>query len=196
MVSLESLWLPILVSSAVVFVASAIVWMALPLHKNDYRKLGDKEGQVMDTVRSLGLGAGMYMFPSCDPKTVKSNPAAMDRWKAGPWGVLTVLGQAPSMGKCLGLWFLNVLIITVFVAYVAAHALPAGAEYLKVFQIVGAAALLGHGGSILTDSIWKGRPWSQAPVALIDALIYAGATAGVFGAMWPAASGPGLPGVG
>lgn len=33
---LLSLWLPILLSAAVVWIVSAIVWMALPHHKQDF----------------------------------------------------------------------------------------------------------------------------------------------------------------
>ena len=33
------LWLAILASTAAVFVASALLWMALPFHKGDYKPL-------------------------------------------------------------------------------------------------------------------------------------------------------------
>ena len=53
MVSLTSLWLPILLSAVIVFVASSIMHMVLPYHKSDYRKLPD-EDRVTDALRSAG----------------------------------------------------------------------------------------------------------------------------------------------
>ena len=39
MVSLTALWIPILVSAALVFVVSSIIHMASPWHKNDYPRI-------------------------------------------------------------------------------------------------------------------------------------------------------------
>ena len=46
MVPVLSLWLPILVSAAIVFMASSIIHMMLPFHKNDIRKL-QKEDEAL-----------------------------------------------------------------------------------------------------------------------------------------------------
>jgi hypothetical protein len=194
MVPLTELWLPILVSAAILFVASAILWMALPIHKNDYKKLGGKEGQVLETMR--GIEAGMYMFPACDPKTMKNDAAAQERFKAGPWGVVSVMAKPWNMGTSLSLWLVNLLIVGFFIAYVASHALPAGAEYLSIFRIVGATALLAYGGNAMTDCIWKGIPWSRLPGSLLDSVVYALLTAGTFAWLWPDAAAPALPGIG
>jgi len=60
MVSITALWLPILLSAVIVFVASSIIHMLLPIHKSDYRKLPDEE-KVMDATPfappELRLGA-------------------------------------------------------------------------------------------------------------------------------------------
>ncbi len=40
---LAPLWLPILVSAAVVFVAAGLAWMALPHHKKDIKTLPDEK---------------------------------------------------------------------------------------------------------------------------------------------------------
>ncbi len=40
MVSLMSLWIPILVSAVIVFVLSSIIHMVLPYHRTDLRKGG------------------------------------------------------------------------------------------------------------------------------------------------------------
>ena len=41
MVTISTLWLPILVSTVLVFVASSLIWMVLPHHRSDTRKLPD-----------------------------------------------------------------------------------------------------------------------------------------------------------
>ncbi|MGD9688495.1 MAG: hypothetical protein AB7K52_03985 [Phycisphaerales bacterium] len=192
-VSLVSLWLPVILAAMAVFFASSVIWMALPIHKNDYHKLGDKENAVMDALRSWGLPPGLHMFPMCDPKTMKDNPDAQAKMKSGPWGTITLMASPPSMGSCLGMWIVNLVVSSLLIAYVASISLPAGSSFMNVFRLVATVSLLTFGGSVLTESIWRGRPWSHAPGALFDAVVYACITGAIFGAMWPAPSGPTLP---
>ena len=42
MVSIPALWLPILVSTVLVFVASSLVWMVLAHHKSDASRMPDE----------------------------------------------------------------------------------------------------------------------------------------------------------
>lgn len=63
MVPLIALWLPILLSAVIVFVASSIMHMVLPYHRSDYRKLPD-EDRVTDALRNGGVSPGpAYFFP-------------------------------------------------------------------------------------------------------------------------------------
>ena len=62
MVSLTSLWLPILVSAVAVFVVSSIMHMVLPLHKNDFKAF-PQEDAVLDALRRFNLPAGDYVAP-------------------------------------------------------------------------------------------------------------------------------------
>ncbi|HJO37534.1 MAG: hypothetical protein QGF21_11150 [Vicinamibacterales bacterium] len=50
MVSIPSLWLPILGSSVLVFVASSIIHMLLPYHHNDFGRV-PSEDDVMEALR-------------------------------------------------------------------------------------------------------------------------------------------------
>ncbi len=43
MVALQALWLPILLSSIIVFVVSSIIHMLLPWHKSDYARVPDED---------------------------------------------------------------------------------------------------------------------------------------------------------
>ncbi len=191
MVAMTSLWLPILVTVVAIFLASSIIWMALPIHKNDFKNFGTSEGEAMTAIRSWGLGSGVFMFPMCDPKAIKDNAVAQERLKTGPWGTVTLLTESPTMGKCLGFWVLNIVILTTLIAYVTAQSNPAGAKWVEIVQVAFTTALLAYGGSSLTDSIWKGRPWSMLPGAVFDALAYAAITSALFAWLWPAAAGLG-----
>jgi hypothetical protein len=192
MTNLVALWLPILVSAVIVFIASSVIWMATPLHKHDYKNPGDKEGVILEFLRGAGLSPGVYYVPWCQGKDQK-DPAVQAHMKAGPWAMITVMPGMPNMGKMLGLWFAHLVIVGVLVAYVTGTALPAGAAYLKVFQLAGVTALIAHAAYALPMSIWHGQPWSQLPTRLIDGVVYSLLTAGVFGWLWPKAAGISLP---
>ena len=62
MVSLSALWLPVLLSTAVLFVAASVIWMVLPFHKKDWAALPDEEG-FMEAMRQAGLPPGTFTFP-------------------------------------------------------------------------------------------------------------------------------------
>jgi len=186
MMSLLELWLPILVSSVFCFIASSIIWMASPLHKNDYKNPGEQEGPMLEFLRKAGLAPGVYVFPWCTHG--KPTPDMLEKMKQGPWATMTVMPGQPSMAKPLILWFMHLLVIGVAVGYIAAAGgLTAGANYLKVFQLVGTGAFLVHVLGCLPQHIWMGQPWNTLPGRIVDGLIYTGLTAGTFGWLWPKA---------
>ena len=136
MVPLSALWLPIVLSAVIVFVASSIMHMVLPYHKSDYQKLPD-EDKVLPALRAAGLKRGLYIFPFTTHKDMKS-PAVIEKYNQGPVGMMTIFPNGPPvMPKFLGLWFGYCLIIGFFVAYLAAHTVAPGAYYLRVFRVVG-----------------------------------------------------------
>jgi len=183
MVTLASLWLPILVSAVVVFIASAIVWMVLPHHKTEWQKLPDEEG-LLGSIRG-SAAPGQYMFPHCMPADLK-DPATKQRYEAGPHGVLTVWPGAPSMGRNLGLTFTFYLAVAIFVAYVASIALPSGTHYGQVFRVTSVAAVMAHVFGFIPDAIWFGRPLVSTCKSAADGVLYSLLTGGVFGWLWPA----------
>jgi len=184
MVSLSALWLPILLSAVIVFIASSIIHMLLPYHRTNYRQLPD-EDKLLAVLRAAGLTRGLYHFPFCTHKEMQS-PAAQEKFKQGPVGMLTVFPSGPpNMAKFLGLWFAYCLIIGFFVAYLAGHTIAPGAPYLGVFRVVGTAAFLAYGLGTFSNGIWKGLPWSMVLKESFDGLVYALLTAGTFGWLWP-----------
>ena len=47
MVPITALWLPILLSAVIVFFASFVLHMLLPIHRGDYRQLPDEEKRAL-----------------------------------------------------------------------------------------------------------------------------------------------------
>ncbi len=184
MVSLSALWLPIVLSAVIVFIASSIMHVVLKYHQSDCKQIPD-EANVLSTLRKAGLQRGYYMFPYCTHKDMKS-PETMEKFKQGPVGILTVFPSGPpAMPKFLGLWFGYCLIIGFLVAYLAAHTVAPGANYLEVFRVVGTAAFLAYGLGQLSNGIWKGQPWGMVIKETVDGLVYGLLTAGTFGWLWP-----------
>jgi hypothetical protein len=185
MIPLIALWLPILLSTVIVFFASFIMHMVLPYHKSDYRKLPD-EDRVTDAMRSAGVTPGpAYFFPYCSFKEMKS-AAVIEKMKCGPVGLLTVLPSGPpAMGKNMVQWFLYCVSISIFAAYLSGQTLAPGTAFSEVLLVVGIAALLGYGAAHVQESIWNGRSWAVTFKHLFDSVIYAALTAGTFGWLWP-----------
>lgn len=185
MTDLTALWLPILLSSVIVFIASSIINMFLPWHKSDYPKIPN-EDKVREALRPLAIPPGDYMIPRPSSREEMRSPEFTEKIKSGPVMMLTVWpNEKASMGKSFLLWLLYVLVLGVFSAYVAGRALPPGAEYLQVFRFAGVAAFLGYSVALWQLSIWYRRPWKMTLKATLDGLIYALLTAGTFGWLWP-----------
>src|ERR1700684_904003 len=133
MTPLSALWLPIVLSAVIVFVASSIMHMVLPYHRSDYEKLPD-EDRVLAALRAAGLKRGLYIFPFTAHKDMKS-PAVIEKYNQGPVGMMTIAPNGPPvMPKFLGLWFAYCLIIGFFVACLMAHTVMQGAHYRHVFR--------------------------------------------------------------
>ncbi|HEV2200787.1 MAG TPA: hypothetical protein VGR73_13280 [Bryobacteraceae bacterium] len=184
MVPLTALWLPIVLSAVIVFVASSIMHMLLPYHKSDYRQLPD-EDKLLATLRAAGLTRGLYHFPFCQHSEMKS-PAIQEKFKQGPVGFITIFPSGPmKMGKFLGMWFVYCLIIGLFVAYLTGRTVAPGEQCLAVFRVAGTAGFMAYGLGILSNGIWKGQPWGMTLKEVFDGLIYGLLTAGTFGWLWP-----------
>ena len=185
MVGLAALWLPILLSSALVFVLSSVIHTVLPWHKSDYPKLPN-EDRVMDALRPLAIPPGDYMMPRPSSRQEMRSPQFVEKFKKGPVVMFTVFpGGSMSMGKNLVMWFLYSVVVGCFAAYVAGRALPAGAAYLQVFRFAGVTAFVAYSVALWQMSIWYHRSWVTTIKATVDGLIYALLTAGTFGWLWP-----------
>ena len=184
MVSLTALWLPILLAAVIVFIASSIIHMVLPYHRSNYKKLPD-EDNIRKILRAANLAPGLYHTPYCTHKEMNT-PETKAKFAEGPVALMTVFPGGPvNMGKFLGQWFAFLLVVGIFVAYVASHTLAPGAPHRAVFRVVGAATFLAYGVGLLSNGIWKGQPWSVVAKEVFDGLVYSLLTAGIFGWLWP-----------
>ncbi len=181
-----SLWLPVVVSAVVVFVASSIVHMVLRYHKADYRGLSNEE-DVRAVVRKGNPAPGLYVIPHCSDPSQMKDPAVVKKYADGPVGMLAVIPSGvPQMGKYLGLWFGFCVLASFVAAYIARHTLAPGAAPIAVCRITGTVAFVAYGLGAIPDSIWRGQPWSNTFRVLLDALIYSVLTGLTFQFLWPA----------
>lgn len=185
MVSLASLWLPIVASAVIVYVASSIMHMVLTYHRGDLKRLS-KEDEVMGALRRFDIPPGDYALPHAGSPEAMKKPELIEKMKAGPVVLMTVSPAGPcGMGKSLALWFGYCLLISLISAYVAGRALSAGAPYLEVFRFAGCASFTGYSLALLQNSIWYRRAWSTTLKQMLDGLVYGLLTAGTFGWLWP-----------
>ena len=192
-VALLDLLLPIVIATVCVFFTSSIIWMILPYHKKDINFICDEE-RLTTRVSEMDLKPGLYMFPNCETMDEMRSDEFKQRSDQGPWGIITITGTKPSLLKNLIKTYIAFLVITIFVAYIAGVALPKGAEYMHVFQVIGATAVLGHCMGGMANDFFLGKPTRFMITNFIDGVIYALLTAGIIASMWPGLGGaPGSP---
>ena len=185
MVSLASLWLPILLSAVLVFVASTLIHMVLKYHAADYRALPN-EAAFRAAFSATHVPPAQYIIPHISDMKQMGSPEHIAKLTEGPVAVLNVRPNGViGMGKSLGQWFLFSLVVSACVGYIACGVLPVGTDYMMVFRTVAPIAFLAYAAGQVPAAIWMGKPWSIAVKEVLDGLIYGLVTAGTFGWLWP-----------
>ncbi len=185
MVSILTLWIPILVAAVIVFIVSSAIHSLLTYHHADFKKL-PAETSVMDDLRKHNIPEGEYYFPRAATSEEMKLEAYKTNLEKGPSGFLTILKNAkPSMAPMLIQWFVYCIIINIFSAYIAGRMLSPDAHYLEVFRLVGTVSFMGYALGMWQDSIWFSRSWTVTLKYTFDGLIFALLTAGTFGWLWP-----------
>jgi len=183
--SVGLLWLPLVLSTVLVFIASSMIHMGPFWHRRDFPPL-PREAEALSALRPLALPPGDYMLPRAGDMQTYKSPEFTAKLRAGPVAVMTVLPNGPvSMGRNLSQWFVYLLVVSACVALIAARTLPLGAGYPHVFKVTGAIAFLGYALALCQQSIWYGRSWGLTAKGFLDGAIYAALTAGTFGWLWP-----------
>lgn len=182
---MHTLWLPILLSSVIVFLASSVIHMAPLWHKGDFPRM-PMETQVLDALRPLAIPPGDYFIPRASGMEEMRTPEFKDKMARGPVALLTVMPNGPiSMRRNLVQWFVFLLVVGVFVAYITGHSLPIGTPYPRVFKSVAVITFVAYSLALVELSIWYRRSWAMTAKSALDGVIYALLTAGVFGWLWP-----------
>ncbi len=185
MVSLISLAVPILLSAVIVFVASFILHMVLPVHKGDLKGVPNEDA-FLEAMRRMNIPPGDYGVPHAASPAAMKDPAFKERMKRGPLVLMTISpGTTSGMGASLLAWFVYCLIVGIFAAYITGRALRPGEDYLQVFRFAGCTAFIGYSLALMQNSIWSRRNWSTTIKSMIDGLIYGLLTGGTFGWLWP-----------
>jgi hypothetical protein len=182
---LTQLWLPIVVTGVVVFILSALAWTVMPHHKSDWQGLPNADA-VQQAMRADPPAPGQYALPwARDPKMFE-DPAMKERMDKGPRAYITVVPNGmPLMGPMMAKSLVYNLIVSLLVAYVAWHALGAGADGRSVFRIVGATSMMSYILASVPDSVWFGRPWRTFGMQVIDGVVFGLASAAIFAKLWP-----------
>lgn len=184
MVTLASLWLPVLLSAVIVFVASSVIHMALPWHSKDFRTL-PAEDEALDALRKLSLEPGDYAAPMASSMAEMQSDEYKARIDRGPQVMLTVLSPGNSMTRNLVKWFGYLIVVAIFSGYVAGTMLGPAADYLAVFRVTSTVAFVGYALAVWQGFIWYSRGLGYTIRTTIDGLVYALLTGGVFGWLWP-----------
>jgi hypothetical protein len=180
-ISVWELWLPIVISGVALFFASAAAWMLLPHHKTEWTGLPNEE-VVVNALKGANVPAGQYMFPHAkSPEDYKSDEFKR-RLQAGPNGTLCLWNGMPSMGANMACTVFFFLVTSFVIAYLATMALPAGAEFMRVFQFVGTAGILTYGTANILNGIWFRR---EMVADIIDGVAFGLITGVIFGLLWP-----------
>ncbi len=185
MVSLASLWAPILLSAALATLAGFVFWIVLPFRRHDWKPLPD-EPAFAELLRRQEAGPGQYAFPYArDPKE-RGDPEVVRRYEAGPVGFLTpVRAGMPAMPWGVAREFGYHVVVGVLLAYLATRAVPAGGNPLEVVRVVGTAATLAYCAAVVPAWIWLRCPWGVVWKDLVEGVVVAMVTAGVFVVLWP-----------
>jgi len=184
MVPIMALWLPILVSAAIVFVASSIVHMVFTYHDKDFKGVPE-EDKLLNALRAFNLPPGEYVLPHAGSSKERNTPEFQEKMKKGAFIMSVWESGPPSMAKNLIQWFVYSVIVGIFAAYVVGRALGPGAPYLAVFRFAGVTAFACYTIAQWQDFIWFKRSWGRTFRGTIDGLVYGLLTAGTFGWLWP-----------
>ena len=185
MVNMRELWEPIVLSSAGVFVASAVIWMVAGYHKKDLVGVKDEEA-MRKAIKAQDLAPNQYAIPYSADQKDRMTPEFQQKMKDGPLAIITIRKAGmPDMKRMLGAWMLHLLVLNAFIAYIAGRVGSHGIPFLPVFRTVGTIALIGFAGALPVQSIFWGKPVRATALDMFDALINALITGAIYGWLWP-----------
>jgi hypothetical protein len=182
---LPALWLPILATAVLVFIASSVVHMVFKWHNSDYRKVAN-EDEVMAALRAGSPTPGQYVFPHCSDMKQMQDDAMKNKYEQGPVGIITLLRPGmPNMGKHLAQWFVFCLVMSTAFAAIAVQTFGLAANPHEAGHLIGLVSFLTFFSGSVMSAIWMGKPWGIVAKDLLDSLIYSTVCALTFMWLWP-----------
>ncbi|MEO8671101.1 MAG: hypothetical protein ABI411_07280 [Tahibacter sp.] len=182
---LPHLWMPILVTAVLVFIASALIHMVIRWHNSDYKKLGNEDA-VRAAIRDGAAGPGQYSLPHCQDMKDMQQETMQQKFVQGPIGLLTLRKNGPpTMGAALLQWFVFTVVVATIAGGLALQAFGLAADHHRAGHLVGMISLLTYFGGSVQMAIWMGKPWGIVFKDLLDCLIYGTISALVFMWLWP-----------
>ena len=184
MFGIASIWLPTLVAAVAVFIVSSIVHMVIRWHQNDEARIPNEDA-VAEALR--GLPPGEYRFPWASNMEAMKSPAFIEKAQRGPMGRVGIFGGDWKTGfqKALVQWFVYSLVVSFVAGHVAYGALGRQTDGHDIFHAVALTAFAAYGLGVVQQSIWGPRKWGATLRSLLDGVLYAVTTAGVFVWLWP-----------
>ena len=126
MVTIASLWLPILISAVIVFISSTVIHMGPFWHRGDFPSM-PRESEVLNALRPFAIPPGDYFIPRAGNMEEMRTREFKDKLNQGPVAVITVMPNGMmSMRRNLLQWFVFLIVVSIFCAYIAGRTLPAG----------------------------------------------------------------------
>ncbi len=180
----SELWVPVLVSTLACHIYSALAWMVLKHHKNDWMRL-PAEPELLELLRKNPPKPGQYTFPYFDGGD-PNRPDFKAALALGPIGNLRNGRTAPmNMPKLMAQTLFFFALCSTLTAYVAWHSLKLGSPSLEVARIVGTVSLMTYTLGAFPESVWFFRPWRVFFLSAFDGLVHTALTVGVFIYFWP-----------
>lgn len=183
---LTSLWLPILLSAAAVWIASIILTLPFLHHKHDWIGLpAGQQDALMNFLRASGIKPGNYLFPDFRTREAMESENVKHALEHGPVGHLSLWPTPLTMAGKMGATFIVYLVISILIAYLASVALPKSAASAKVFQVVTTAGILAYSFAGIPNAIWFGAYKRTIAASIFDGLVFGVITGALFAWRWP-----------
>ena len=184
--ALTELWLPILLTSVFIFIASSLIHMVFKWHNSEYKSFKNEDA-VRAAIRAESPTAGMYVLPYCTDMKQMASEEMTKKYNEGPVGFVTLKANGmPNMGKCLGLWFSFSLFVAAVAAFLSAQNVGLAPERAHMgAHLVAVITFIAYGFGSIQEGIWMGKPLSSVLKYLLDSLIYAVISAATFYWLWP-----------
>ena len=179
---LTDLWLPILITTIVLWISSTVAWMVMPHHFGDRRKI-DCEDELMQFVEQQNIAAGNYMFPYPEKASDMNKPEHMQRYAKGPRGTLNVYNAVPmpvNVGLTV-LYFAVTVSIIAYITHVACQTADNSTDFMRVFRISGTIGMLTYASNNVLNRIWfRQRVWTD----MVDGIVYGFLLGIIFASLW------------